>query len=119
MCIHKPGGPVPGGGGGATCQQYAGGEPPVQILCRTQDATGAFTVNGTCFAPQQTALCDGNGEVMLQFGSPEYIGLGALVFLLLVLLETFGSPFMRNCEVGTIIHFIFAGNMYCTCWYRK
>ena len=87
-------------GGGSVCQEYAGGEPPVQILCRTQDATGAFTVNGTCFAPAQTALCTGNGEVELKFGSPEYVGLGALVFLLLVLLETFGSPFMRNCEVS-------------------
>ena len=59
-----------------------------------------FTANGTCFAAAGTSLCDGNGEVELQFGSPEYIGLGALVFLLLVLLETFGSPFMRNCEVS-------------------
>lgn len=57
-------------------------------------------MNGTCFAPAKTSYCTGNGEVELRFGSPEYVGLGALVFLLLVLLETFGSPFMRNCEVG-------------------
>lgn len=57
-------------------------------------------MNGTCFAASQTSYCTGNGEVELRFGSPEYVGLGALVFLLLVLLETFGSPFMRNCEVS-------------------
>ncbi|KAL0033065.1 hypothetical protein WJX79_000796 [Trebouxia sp. C0005] len=86
-------------GGGSVCQEYAEGLPPVQIDCRVPDASGAFTVNGTCFAASQTSYCTGNGEVELRFGSPEYVGLGALVFLLLVLLETFGSPFMRNCEV--------------------
>lgn len=86
-------------GGGSVCQEYAEGLPPVQIDCRVADATGAFTVNGTCYAAAKTSLCTGNGEVELKFGSPEYVGLGALVFLLLVLLETFGSPFMRNCEV--------------------
>ncbi|DBB13713.1 TPA: hypothetical protein ACH3X3_000728 [Trebouxia sp. C0006] len=86
-------------GGGSVCQEYAEGLPPVQIDCRLPDASGAFTVNGTCYAAAKTSLCTGNGEVELRFGSPEYVGLGALVFLLLVLLETFGSPFMRNCEV--------------------
>ena len=89
-------------GGGSVCQEYAEGLPPVQIDCRLPDATGAFTVNGTCFAPAETSYCTGNGEVQLRFGSPEYVGLGALVFLLLVLLETFGSPFMRNCEVRNV-----------------
>jgi len=87
-------------GGGSVCQEYAEGLPPVQIDCRLPDASGAFTVNGTCYAAAKTSLCTGNGEVELRFGSPEYVGLGALVFLLLVLLETFGSPFMRNCEVS-------------------
>ena len=89
-------------GGGSVCQEYAEGLPPVQIDCRLPDASGAFTVNGTCFAPAKTSYCTGNGEVELRFGSPEYVGLGALVFLLLVLLETFGSPFMRNCEVSYV-----------------
>jgi len=72
-------------------------------------------VNGTCFAAAKTSLCTGNGEVELRFGSPEYVGLGALVFLLLVLLETFGSPFMRNCEVscdGTL-PYCHSLDMYC------
>ncbi|KAL3137001.1 hypothetical protein ABBQ32_006593 [Trebouxia sp. C0010 RCD-2024] len=87
-------------GGGAVCQETASGLEPEQIDCRVLDATtGLFTANGTCFAPPEVSLCSGNGEVKLQYGSPEYVGLGALVFLLLVVLETFGSPFMRNCEV--------------------
>lgn len=90
-------------GGGSVCQEYAEGLPPVQIDCRLPDASGAFTVNGTCFAAAKTSYCTGNGEVELRFGSPEYVGLGALVFLLLVLLETFGSPFMRNCEVSHMV----------------
>ena len=88
-------------GGGAVCQENANGLEPKQIDCRVLDpVTNMFTANGTCFAAAETSLCNGNGEVELKFGSPEYIGLGALVFLLLVLLETFGSPFMRNCEVS-------------------
>lgn len=90
-------------GGGAQCQATASGLEPKQIDCRVLDgSTGLFTANGTCFAPPEVSLCDGNGEVELRFGSPEYIGLGALVFLLLILLETFGSPFMRNCEVSCV-----------------
>ena len=89
-------------GGGAVCQESASGLEPEQIDCRVLDpVTNLFTANGTCFAAAETSLCNGNGEVELRFGSPEYIGLGALVFLLLVLLETFGSPFMRNCEVSS------------------
>lgn len=88
-------------GGGSVCQEYANGLEPKQIDCRVLDpVTNMFTTNGTCFAAAETSLCNGNGEVELKFGSPEYIGLGGLVFLLLVLLETFGSPFMRNCEVS-------------------
>lgn len=86
------------------CQETASGLEPEQIDCRVLDpVTNLFTANGTCFAAPETSLCNGNGEVMLRFGSPEYIGLGGLVFLLLVLLETFGSPFMRNCEVCSVL----------------
>lgn len=92
-------------GGGAVCQETASGLEPEQIDCRVLDpVTNLFTTNGTCFAAPEVSLCNGNGEVMLRFGSPEYIGLGGLVFLLLVLLETFGSPFMRNCEVCCVLN---------------
>mmetsp|Transcript_4784 Transcript_4784/g.12272 ORF Transcript_4784/g.12272 Transcript_4784/m.12272 type:complete len:749 (-) Transcript_4784:296-2542(-) len=49
--------------------------------------------------------CTSNGQVVLPFGSPEYIGLGFSVFVMLILIEAFGSPFMRNCEI--IIALIF------------
>jgi uric acid-xanthine permease len=45
------------------------------------------------------ATCTGNGEVFLTYGSPEYIGLGFSVLLFLVIVELFGSTFMKNCNV--------------------
>jgi uracil-xanthine permease len=35
----------------------------------------------------------------LPFGSPEYVGLGFSVVFMLILVELFGSPFMKNCNV--------------------
>lgn len=92
-------------GGGSVCQSEASsGQPQVQLDCRVfNNMTGAFDRNTTCFAPAEPSLCTGNGEVELLFGSPEYVGLGAVVFLVLILLETFGSPFMRNCEVRLLM----------------
>jgi uric acid-xanthine permease len=40
-----------------------------------------------------------NGEVTLGFGSAEYIGLGFSVVVGLVMIELFGSIFMKNCNV--------------------
>lgn len=54
-----------------------------------------------------TVLCAGNGEVLLPFGSPQYIGMGCAVFVMLLLLETFSSPFIRNCEVALALLFGF------------
>ena len=48
--------------------------------------------------------CDsGNGDVQLPFGSAPYVGLGMSVFVMLVLIEVFGSPFMRNCQVRPLL----------------
>jgi len=57
--------------------------------------------------------CGGNGQVFLPFGSPEYIGLGFVVFSMLIFIECFGSPFLRNCGVviSLIIGFIVAGSV--------
>ena len=44
-------------------------------------------------------LCEGNGDVRLPFGSISYLGLGAVCFLVLLIIEIFGSPFIRNCEI--------------------
>jgi len=43
--------------------------------------------------------CCEAGDVLLPFGSPELIGLGFSVIIMLVLVELFGSPFMKNCNV--------------------
>ena len=48
--------------------------------------------------PPPTALC-ANGETRLLYGSPEYIGLGFSVLASLVVIECFGSVFMKNCNV--------------------
>jgi xanthine/uracil permease len=45
------------------------------------------------------ATCSGNGEVVLDYGAPEYIGLGFSVLAFLVVIEVFGSTFMKNCNV--------------------
>ena len=44
-------------------------------------------------------MCSGNGEVALPFGSPQYLAIGALVLLVWVFIECFGSPFLRNIEI--------------------
>lgn len=43
--------------------------------------------------------CPGNGEVMLGFGSAPYIAMGFTVFLIFLVVEIFGSPFVRNTMV--------------------
>jgi len=43
--------------------------------------------------------CTGNGNVQLGYGSAEYIGLGFSVMVFLVVIELFGSIFMKNCNV--------------------
>jgi xanthine/uracil permease len=48
--------------------------------------------------PPPTQFC-ANGETRLLYGSPEYIGLGFIVLLSLVVIEIFGSVFMKNCNV--------------------
>jgi NCS2 family nucleobase:cation symporter-2 len=44
--------------------------------------------------------CTGNGDVVLPFGHPYYLGLGFVVFLAFILIELFGSPFMKNTQVN-------------------
>eukprot|EP00956_Cyclotella_meneghiniana_P000507 scaffold557_cov75-Cyclotella_meneghiniana.AAC.9 len=46
-----------------------------------------------------SAICTGSGQVALPYGSPEYIGLGFSVLCFLVVIELFGSTFMKNCNV--------------------
>mmetsp|Transcript_22634 Transcript_22634/g.53383 ORF Transcript_22634/g.53383 Transcript_22634/m.53383 type:complete len:387 (+) Transcript_22634:155-1315(+) len=48
--------------------------------------------------PLPSPICQ-NGDVSLGYGSAEFIGLGASVMVMLVLIEIFGSVFMKNCNV--------------------
>jgi xanthine/uracil permease len=45
------------------------------------------------------------------FGSPQFLGLGFLSFVTIILVEIFGSPFMRNASIiiGLIVGMIVAG----------
>ena len=56
--------------------------------------------------PQFVPMCSGNGNVQLPFGSPQYLGIGALVLLVWVFVEIFGSPFFRNIEVRSLIEML-------------
>jgi xanthine/uracil permease len=50
-------------------------------------------------------------ELIDRWGSAEYIGLGFLSFITIVIVEMFGSPFMRNASIiiGLIVGMIVAG----------
>merc|ERR550514_1743040 len=41
-------------------------------------------------------LCDENGYVALAFGAPQYVGLGFVVILASVVIQIFGSPFLKS-----------------------
>jgi hypothetical protein len=75
--------------------------PSCQIPKNTSMPAGPGNpfVSGPCFQPAFKPLCGGNGDVMLPFGTPQYIGLGAVVFCTLIIIEIFGSPFLRNAQV--------------------
>ena len=54
--------------------------------------------------PRPGTVCGGKtcceaGDVALPFGSPELVGLGFSVFVMLIIIELFGSPMMKNCNV--------------------
>ncbi|GAQ90200.1 xanthine/uracil transporter [Klebsormidium nitens] len=55
-------------------------------------------------------LCKGNGGVELLFGNANYIGLGFIVFASIIIIELFGSPFMRNVQImaGFLIGYLVA-----------
>jgi len=71
-------------GGGAVCADMA---------WKDHAQLGGLAVPAT-----PSGNCDA-GEVSLGFGSPEFIGLGFAVMVMLVIIELFGSPFMKNCNV--------------------
>ena len=68
--------------------------------CQYRPESGIFALCPTIFAPRP-----------LPWGSPEFIGLGFLSFITIVLVELFGSPFLKNCGiiVGLLVGSIVAG----------
>ncbi|CAA7259443.1 unnamed protein product [Cyclocybe aegerita] len=68
--------------------------------CQTHPETGIFRLCPTIFAPRP-----------LPWGSPEFIGLGFLSFSTIIIVEMFGSPFMKNISIiiGLIVGCIVAG----------
>ena len=88
-------------GGGAVCAEMAWkNNPQVYNLVGFGPNYGTERVapfpGGTAGGK---ATCDGNGDVIKPFGSSEYVALGFSVVLMLILVELFGSPFMKNANV--------------------
>ncbi|KAL2652908.1 hypothetical protein R1flu_021036 [Riccia fluitans] len=83
-------------------------------------ATGFSQWGGgtTCASQVLTSkvLCDGNGDVVLPFGDAHYIGLGLSVIAAILLVELFGSPFLRNSQVviGLLVGMIVASTVHVT-----
>ncbi|KAI0089343.1 Xanthine/uracil permease [Irpex rosettiformis] len=68
--------------------------------CSGRPTSGIFQLCPTIFAPRP-----------LPWGSPEFIGLGFLSFISIILTELFGSPFLKNISiiVGLAVGCIVAG----------
>lgn len=71
---------------------------------------GAFCADNSGRGELGPVLCSNNGDVNLEFASAQYWGLGLLVMVTLVVVEIFGSPFLRNCNViiGLAVGYIVA-----------
>ena len=68
------------------------------IYCQQDHQQVVNAQEAGAFFPPPTQFCT-NGEVVLGYGSPEFIGLGFSVMCSLVVIELFGSVFMKNCNV--------------------
>jgi uracil-xanthine permease len=78
-----------------------------------QDVVQALNTTGYKFGPGPTSYCSA-GQTSLGYGSSEYIGLGFTVLCALVIIEMFGSVFMKNCNViiALLIGYLVAGVTY-------
>ena len=90
---------------GAGLKYWGGG-----VFCAENDISREAAFGG---GPQ--SCLGNNGEVDLPYGSPEFVGFGFLTVFMLVLVETFGAPFWKNCSVVVallIVYFIAMGVSY-------
>jgi len=79
---------------GAGIKYWGGG-----VVCAESDwrEHPQIAEDGVMF--KNMAWCGGNGEVVLEYGSPEYIGLGFSCWVMLIFIELFGSPFAKNTNI--------------------
>lgn len=85
-------------GGGAFCADNAEHAPGKISACIIPQKDGS-TITASCYNADVVVLCSNNGDVKLPYGSGPYVGMGFLVFSLIILIELFGSPFMRNASL--------------------
>eukprot|EP00617_Octactis_speculum_P020968 CAMPEP_0185767660 /NCGR_PEP_ID=MMETSP1174-20130828/45475_1 /TAXON_ID=35687 /ORGANISM="Dictyocha speculum, Strain CCMP1381" /LENGTH=708 /DNA_ID=CAMNT_0028451987 /DNA_START=21 /DNA_END=2147 /DNA_ORIENTATION=- len=86
-----------GGGLISSGIKYVGGG----VFCAENNESKQASIG---FGPQ---LCNENGDVVLGFGAPEYIGLAFSVIAMSTFLQFFGSPFLKST-------FLFWGLMFGT-----
>ncbi|KAK9815474.1 hypothetical protein WJX72_004255 [[Myrmecia] bisecta] len=98
-------------GGGAFCGENITGLPPTTLTCQVPDTTTGSYIPGVCYNKPFVPQCSGNGHVVLNFGAPQYLGLGFTTFVILVVLELFGSPVMRNSQIiiSLLLGYLIAG----------
>jgi hypothetical protein len=85
-------------GGGTFCGDNFKTAPVPLPNCIMTLANGT-AITGPCYNAVSPPLCTNNGDVRLPFGSGPYVGMGFMVFSLIILVELFGSPFMRNASL--------------------
>jgi len=78
-----------GGGLIGAGMKYMGGG----VFCADNNESKQAAIG---FGPQ---LCNENGDVVLGFGAPEYIGLAWSVILFTTFLQFFGSPFLKSTSL--------------------
>eukprot|EP00977_Amphora_coffeiformis_P000503 scaffold126_cov178-Amphora_coffeaeformis.AAC.2 len=76
-------------GGGLACADYS---------WRRSNSFVAGTAGSDATAPR-LEICRNNGDVELPYGHANYLGLGAVVAVTLLVIELFGSVWMRNCNL--------------------
>ena len=82
---------------GTGMKYLGGGVVCAEMIWKDHDQVTDAQAKGAFFPPP-TQTCT-NGDVQLGYGSAEFIGLGFSVMVALVVIEIFGSVFMKNCNV--------------------
>lgn len=77
--------------------QWAGGAGPCRDVKDIEQLNGI--VPGFLENFRDCPNIFGPGDRHYPWGAPEWIGLGFFVFTIIIIVETFGSPFLRNTQV--------------------